>query len=127
MMRAAQLATIIAFSLAFGDIGTTAGLGWYLMAPRGRTTEEMSLAVFARDPLNTWRNIRAFDSFAECEHGRDVVVVNAKERAEQIRLSPTPDIPGKTSWRVTLEDAESLHSLYYFSLCIASDDPRLAR
>lgn len=78
-------------------------VGWYLLLPPLSTTVE-ELRAGDVPSLAKWRQWWAFDTAKECEH----------ERVQQAESS-------KTEGNVKASEA------FFWSRCIASDDPRLIK
>jgi hypothetical protein len=84
-----------------------AGQGWYLMSPPTRS--QFDLRVIASAPLNEWSQDKAFDTAAECEQFLSKLRKDSEARLQRMRN----------------EENIYLKSVRHYSLCIASDDPRL--
>lgn len=102
-------------------------VGWYWLAPpliftasRESPSGKLANGVATYLPINRWDNIRAFDRAEECEKARSDTlnsITGSAARAEKnAQLSAASKRAAKAVW------AE-----WDLSICIASDDPRLAK
>jgi hypothetical protein len=83
-------------------------VSWYLMVPP--SAQRFSDLATGLDPLWQWLQIGSFDSANACQQGRRMMIDHF-----MADLQRDPN------------DAGAVHSLdaFYYSECIASDDPRL--
>jgi hypothetical protein len=85
-------------------------VGWYLMVP----PSAFSVADLASglEPLWQWLQIGTFDSVNDCEQGRRMMIDRFM-----------------TDLQRDSSDATAVHGVdaFYYSKCIAADDPRLKR
>lgn len=85
-------------------------VGWYLLVPKLSSPD----AVNIQAPLSEWRSRGAFDLAAQCEAER----LRVSEK-EFVAFRDTP--PAAPEWKLAMTN----HLQASYSVCIASDDPRL--
>lgn len=114
-----------------------AGQGWYLFVPpvsdEDRSAPYLSaVKVLTSSPLSRWRQWGAYGSAPECEATKDTMAAlnynfylkSNREYLESISRD-APAISGHWRWASERDHASS--EAFSSALCIASDDPRLAR
>ena len=83
-------------------------VGWYLMVPP--SAFKVADLASGLDPLWWWIQVGSFDSVNECEQGRRMMIDRFMADLQR-----------------DYRDATALHGFdaFYYSQCLASDDPRL--
>jgi hypothetical protein len=96
-------------------------VGWYLMAPFPSALDETR--------RSHWSMLRAFDSAAGCDEGRDLLQKHAANDLRQ-RFGVAPNKDGILSAVKKATDTDELNDIMSMaaglsSECISTDDPRL--
>jgi hypothetical protein len=95
-------------------------IGWYLMTP-----PIIGVVVTAHAPLRQWRIVKSYDSAGECEKDLDDDTAFSEKVAEDSAFR-------ERAWRrdaptLSRDDYDATVGAFLYTVCIASDDPRLKR
>ncbi len=89
-------------------------VGWYLMlAPR--TSDNLPITYDTSASLNKWKIVGSYDTAIECNEGKKaspMTIIKAEDAMSE---------EGKKLWNL------SILNLLDSSVCISTDDPRLAK
>ena len=89
-------------------------VGWYLIAPPTALKKSKDIEIRSDAPLHEWMKLGSYDSVKDCESAK--ATLTAKHRLHGESLEQTKqNLRIQNFWTFAQE----------FSLCIASDDPRL--
>jgi hypothetical protein len=96
-------------------------VGWYLMVPPPEDVPYDRAGANIHGSLRYWTLERSFDSAKECEAGRLQTLDSKIQSAERLSRERRQTKQGHDEY------IGRLKILYLSAVCIASDDPRLAK
>jgi hypothetical protein len=109
-------------------------LGWYLMVPLPpEKTPSPSWGDYFADlfrrtnSFSNWRIVESFDSANECEKVRVRDFTSDEARKAQTVLAPEPKSEGKAPEPKAEAKVKAVMDAFARAVCIATDDPRLAK
>ena len=115
-------------------VAALALLGWYLMVPLPpEKTPSPSWGDYFGDlfrrtnSFSDWRIVESFDSATDCEKVRVRDFTSDEARKAQAVLAPEPKSEGKAPEPKAEAKVKAAMDAFAHAVCIATDDPRLAK